>query len=155
MKTHKRVGIFALVGVANTLFDYVLFMIFASFLNNVLASVISATFAMILAFFLHSKFTWGDRKTSRSSMVQFLVVTAIVMWGIRPFIIWGLTAASSGFMEPLYGFAHFVLRFLSYDFVVRTGIFAIATLVTLTINYIIYNKVIFRSEESASDAQAK
>ncbi|MCL2038675.1 GtrA family protein [Candidatus Saccharibacteria bacterium] len=144
MKTGKRVGIFALVGIVNTLFDYILFMIFASFLSNVVASLISATFAIVLAFFLHKKFTWGDRQTSRASMIQFLVFTAAVMWGIRPFLIWGLTAASTGFMLPLYEFAHFILRFLSYDFVVRTGIFAFATLATLTINYLLYNKIIFR-----------
>jgi putative flippase GtrA len=143
MKAHKRVGIFAVVGAVNTLFDYILFMIFATFLGNVAASMVSAAFAMIVSFFLHKKFTWGDRKTSRASMIQFLVVTAIVMWGIRPLLIGGLTAASTGFMEPLYGFAHFILSFFSYDFVVNTGIFAIATLVTLTVNYIIYNKFIF------------
>ncbi|MCL2001870.1 GtrA family protein [Candidatus Saccharibacteria bacterium] len=152
MKTNQRIGIFALVGVANTLFDYILFMIFANFFNNALASVVSATFAMVVAFFLHKKFTWGDRKTSRTSMIQFLVVTASVMWGLRTLLIWGLTEASVGFMAPLYGFAHFILRFLPYDFVVRTGIFAIATLATLTVNYILYNKVIFRSQKEESNA---
>ncbi|MDR0979572.1 MAG: GtrA family protein [Candidatus Nomurabacteria bacterium] len=160
MKTHKRIGIFALVGIFNTLFDYILFMIFANFLGNVVASIVSATFAMIISFFLHKKYTWGDRKTSRASMLQFLVSTATVMWGVRPFAIWGLTAASTSFMAPLYGFAHFILSFLSYEFVVRTGIFAIATLFTLTINYIIYNKFIFRqhkdpAEKEPSDASSK
>lgn len=153
MKTGKRIGIFAIVGVLNTIFDYVLFMIFAGFLSNVLASMASATFAMVVSFFLHKRFTWGDRKTSRSSMIQFIAVTALVMWGIRPVVIWGLTAASTGFMEPLYGFAHFILGFLSYDFVVKTGIFAIATLVTLTVNYIVYNKIIFRNEKEAVSSE--
>jgi putative flippase GtrA len=147
MKTHKRVGIFALVGVANTIFDYILFMIFANFLSNEIASICSATFAMVVSFFLHKKFTWGDRETSRASIAQFLIVTAFVMWGVRTVVIWGLTAASTGFMEPLYQFAHWVLRFLSYDFVVKTGIFGIATLVTLTLNYFLYNKIIFRREK--------
>ena len=152
MKTGKRVGVFALVGVANTLFDYILFMIFAQFFNNVVASVISAAFAMVVAFFLHKKFTWGDRATSRSSMIQFLAFTAAVMWGLRPLLIWGLTAASTGFMEPLYGLAHFILRFLPYNFVVQTGIFAIATLVTLTVNYLLYNKVVFNHEKETPSA---
>jgi len=144
IRTEKRIGIFAIVGVLNTIFDYILFMFLAMLFANEVASVISATFAMFIAFLLHSKFTWRDRKTSRTGIIQFLIINICVFWGIRTLIVWGLTNASTGWLEPLFRFAHWVLRFLPYEFVVRTGIFAITTIITLTLTYILYNKIVFR-----------
>ncbi|MCL2371678.1 GtrA family protein [Candidatus Saccharibacteria bacterium] len=146
MKAQKRVGIFAVVGAANTLFDYILFMVFTTFLANEISSIIAATITTVIAFFLHRGFTWRDRKASRSSMIKFLTINAAVFWGVRTFVVWVLTAASTSWLEPLFGFAGWVLRFLPYDFVVRTGIFGITTLITLTLTYFLYNKFVFPRE---------
>src|SRR5262245_58071255 len=98
---------FAMVGVVNTLVDFVVLNVLvitilpktASFgnfvtfgqmvsLNGVvLAGIITGTAAMIVSFLLNSRFTFRVRNVARKRIVYFFVITAFGLYVIRPVIL--------------------------------------------------------------------
>lgn len=146
----KQVGKFGLVGIINTLLDFALFNLFIIYFGfgRIPANVISTTAAMTFSFFANKSFVFGNR--SRRVWVQaalFLVITAFGLYVIQNAVIYTLTEL---WHYPL-SLAYDVVTFLGLDrifsetFVVNNGAKVIATLFSMTWNYIMYKKVVFKS----------
>ena len=144
----NRILKFAGVGIATTIFDYVVYSIlvmafFGGDTSKVaIATIISGTAATFVAYFLHSKITWRERNPGKYGIIKFFLWNVLLVIAIRP----ALTFVF-GLLEGLYQFAFMIsdginLPF-SYEFVNSTGIYVLMTIVTMILNYLFYGKIVF------------
>lgn len=145
----KQVGKFGLVGVLNTLLDFSIYNILIIYLDfdRIPANIVAASFAMTFSFFANKTFVFGNK--SRNTAVQaliFLLVTAFGLYILQNIVIFSLTEV---WRWPLK-FAYDIVgifgldRILSESFVIDNGAKAIATLFSMTWNYLMYKKVVFK-----------
>ena len=155
MNEAKRVGRFGLVGILNTLLDYVLFMaltkVFMLPLSRVwLAKLISGTVAMANSYFLNKTWVFGRRHTGFSSeLLKFVLVTVIGVFVVQL----GLVQLFSSVVPQPGEWTFRILdnlhitsvmpQVLTLAFTIKTVAFGLATLASLTWNYLAYKKVVF------------
>ncbi|MBR2864252.1 GtrA family protein [Candidatus Saccharibacteria bacterium] len=157
----RRVLKFIGVGLSAALVDYVVY----TFAHMVLfggntdlipvAQIISLVFATIAAFFLHSNITWKDRDPGKSGIIKFFVWNLVVLLVLRSFLSWFF-----GLLTGLYEFAFSITSAIhlpfSREFVQGTGVFVLMNIVTMTINYFLYDNFIFGKEaKAATDKSAE
>ena len=156
----KKVFKFLGVGITLTVIEYVVYTILMMVLfgGNAemapIATVISGGFAMIMAFILHSKITWRERDPGKFGIVKFFVWNIILVTLIRP----GLAF----FFEQLIGLYQFAYMIssaihlpFSYDFVQSTGIYVLVTAVTMVLNFICYEKIVFGTKVKVEDKKGE
>jgi putative flippase GtrA len=144
----KRVGKFGLVGIANTLIDFGIYNFASKFLGWTLieANTLSTTVAMTFSFFANRQLVFepGRGSMARQAAV-FFAVTAFGLYIIQNGIIHLLTSEWRG---PLEWGTHIVrqggIKLFSDAFWINNGAKAVATVASLTWNYIMYKKVVFR-----------
>ena len=152
VKTSLRVGKFAVIGIILALFNFAVYTFLARVIFNTnellwLDSIISYTLATILAYFLHSKITWKERPITRRSVLMFFLWNGITAIAISPFLTWLF-----GLITPVYEFAYNLSANLhlpfDYNFIESTGIFCLTTAVTMILNYLFYDKLVFGGTEN-------
>ena len=132
LKKHETKVRFTVVGAANTLLDFCILFILASFFGvpNVVANVISSSIAFVSSFFANKKYTF---KTNGNNvvreMVLFTIVTLFGLWVIQSAIIASITPA--------------VHQVIESDTIALLVAKLIATGASLTWNYILYSRVVF------------
>ena len=149
-KKPKHVSRFIIIGIILTLFNYALYAIFARIINNNdllwLSSLVSTTITIILAYILHSRFTWKERNPGKLGIYKFLIWNVILAVAICPFLTWLF-----GLITPLYEFAFNITTAMhlpfDYDFVQSTGAFVLTTIVTMVINFLFYDKFVFEKKK--------
>lgn len=138
---------FVIVGIILTITQYLFYTFLAHviFNNNDLlwlCSGISYIFATILAFVLHSNITWKERKPTNHGIIMFFIWNAITAFAIAPFFTWLFK-----FNQPIHNFLYsisFGMGFsFTYEFVESTTIFIFVTLITLTLNFLFYDRLVF------------
>lgn len=132
VKKHADKLKFLIVGGLNTAIDFsVLFILVKAFNFPILyANVISTSIALVFSFFVNKNFTFKDNgQNNISKMIKFLIITLIGLWLIQPVIISGIRFI----IEPWM---------VNSDFILFIGK-AIATIVTLIWNYLLYKKFVF------------
>ena len=148
----KRAGKYFVFGVLNTLIGYGVYEILALtiFKERLLpfATLISGAVGVITGYFLHSRFTWKERKVGKLEVGKFFVWNIVSALAVRPL----LTAFfDMQIFDPLYKLAFNIFQFLhipfSYDFVESTGIFVLLTAVVMVINFLVYDKFVFGRKE--------
>lgn len=146
----KRIGKFSVVGVVNTLIDIGLFNILTLILllPVVMASLVSTTAAMTFSFFANRG--WVFESKTRNIFKQaiiFLTVTAFGLWVLHTGVVYLLTQKwlfLSNFgisIAKSLGLSHF----LSNEFIKINTAKVAGILVSMTWNYIMYKKVVFKS----------
>ncbi|MBR6965250.1 hypothetical protein IKH83_02990 [Candidatus Saccharibacteria bacterium] len=156
-KTTARVGRFAVIGTILALFNFTLYTTLARlvFKDNSLLwvdSIISCTTTTILAFILHSKITWKERPVSKHGIAMFFVWNGITSFLISPLLTW-----SFGFATFLYEFAFSIASAIhlpfDYAFVESTGVFVLTAAVTMVLNYLFYDRLVFgdRDQKKSTD----
>ena len=130
---NKRVGRFALVGVANTAIDFGILLTLKSLgVNVLLANTCSSTLAFIFSFAANKKYTFKTTDTNVvREMILFVIVTLFGLWVLQNSII-ALTQAP---FIHLFG-GHKTLGLIASKLV--------ATLVSMVWNYIMYARVVFK-----------
>jgi Predicted membrane protein len=148
----KRPIKFVIVGVINTLIDFAVYTLAsATFFSHNLtfATILSGTVATVTAYILHKNITWKDKVTSKSTVIEFIIVNAIGTLLIRPLVMALLTR-----LTPVYQFAFSISSGLKlpfdYSFVENTSIFVLLTAVILTVNYIAYSKIVFTKDKKTA-----
>lgn len=143
----KRVGKFGAVGVFNTALDFVIYNILSSRagLSLVQSNIISTTIAMLVSFFANKKlvFKKHDGSVIKQGIV-FFAVTAFGLYVLQNGTITLLTEIWHWPLGILLMLAHAVGIQGHDSFLIKNGAKAIATLVSLSWNYIMYKKVVFR-----------
>ncbi len=147
IKTSKRAGKYVIVGICVTIFNYILYAVFANFIikNNDLiwlSSFISTAITTIVAYLAHSRITWKERHVTKYSILRFFIWNAMLAIAISP-----LLTQLFGYLTPLYDFAYHICTAIhlpfSYDFVLTTGAFALTSLVIMVLNFLFYDKFVF------------
>ena len=145
--TSVRVGKFAIIGTILAIFNFAIYTFLARIVFNSnellwLDIIISYTLATILAYILHSKITWKERPITKHGIVMFFVWNGITAIAISPFFTWLF-----GIITPLYEFAFNISSSIhlpfDYNLIESTGIFCLTTAVTMVLNYLFYDRLVF------------
>ena len=147
VKTSKRATRYFIIGVFLTLFNYVLYAFLANVIlkdNNLLwlASLIGTLITTLLAYLLHSKITWKERHITKTSIYKFFIWNLLLA-----FVFYPILTQLFSLITPLYEFAYNISSAIhlpfTYDFVLSTGAFVLASCITMILNYLFYDKFVF------------
>jgi putative flippase GtrA len=142
-KRDKKVIIFGLIGVFNTLFDMALYVLVQYLTGSIIiANIVATSAALIGSYILNSKLTFKTKKWTVKSFVLFVVVTLFGLWVLQTTAIYLLTPLVDIFPEflwQLFGPTEHVVKILAPK--------VVATIITVVWNYIWYNKVIFKNDK--------
>lgn len=130
-KGFGRLTRFALVGGFNTALDFALLFafVYALGINPLMANIVSTGVCLFISFLLNQRWTFKSGNRSRTQFVSFMVVTLTGLWLLQPLLIWLTTKV---LQESLAG----PLTLL----IAKT----MATVASMTWNYILYAKLVFR-----------
>jgi len=163
----KQVGRFGLVGILNTLIDIVVLNILAVTIlpktlvvatftvfgveliitGLVLAGLISGTIAMINSFVFNMRFTFKRQEIDTRHVVYFFLITMFGIYIIRPIILKLLTDVWLWPSQLAYSITNGVGLPFSQDFDQRNLALAVAILVVLVFNYLMYKNFVFKKNE--------
>lgn len=123
---------FGIVGSFNTLLDFALLFLFvyAIGFDKYLSNILSTGICLVISFLLNRKWTFKSDGNQRRQFVMFLVVTLIGLWGVQNALIWVVERLLGGWLEGplLLGVAKLV-----------------ATVGSLTWNYLLYDRLVFKN----------
>lgn len=143
---------YLIVGLTITAFNFGAYTLVARVIinNNDLlwvSNLIATSFAIIVAFILHSNITWKERNPGKRGVIRFFIWNIAIAIAISP----ALTFLF-GLLDPLYQLAFSITSALNlpfdYDFVESTGVFVLVGAVTMVLNYFFYDKFVFGKEKS-------
>lgn len=132
LKKHADKARFGIVGVANTLLDFVILLVLRSLgVPTVIANYPSSTAAVIFSFFANKNYTFKAKGTNlKREITLFLVFTLFCAWVIQPLVIL---------------FVELILRNLDIQTLTLSVTAKIAaTTVTLVWNYLTYSRFVFK-----------
>ena len=147
VKTSRRTIRYFFVGVGITLFNYVVYALFSNVIiqNNDLlwlSSLLATAITTVVAYILHSKITWRERKVTKVAIYKFFIWNAFLTFAISP----ALTQLFS-LVTPLYEFAFNISTAIhlpfTYEFVLTTGAFVLTSAVIMVLNFLFYDKFVF------------
>ncbi|RWZ78358.1 MAG: GtrA family protein [Candidatus Microsaccharimonas sossegonensis] len=135
VKKHAEKIRFGVVGIANTGLDFlILFLLVALGLDKIPANYISTGTAFIFSFFVNKSFTFKSKGGNvKKQFLYFIIVTIIGLWIIQPLIIFGFNRLFAG-----TGWSSGIILFAAK---------IIATVASLTWNYIFYSRIVFKKIE--------
>lgn len=131
VKNKSEKARFALVGVVNTALDFtILFSLHAAGFSSLVANFISTSTAFAFSFVANRHFTFRVRSgNARRQFTLFIIITLTGLWVIQPAIIWFVELTLASLMIE--------------EWVSLLGAKLLATLASLTWNYILYSRVVF------------
>lgn len=134
IKKHAEKFRFVIVGGLNTVIDFgILFTLVALGLPAIASNFVSTSVAMVFSFFVNKSYTFKDNKKSTGKhVVYFLVITIFGLWVIQPVIIESVTLL----LQPLLK-TGFLVLFIGKG---------LATAASLTWNYLMYRKFVFKKQ---------
>ena len=132
LKNNPQLLRFGLVGGANTALDFGLLFVFKFLGIPVeIANIMSTGLAFIFSFVANKKYTFKTTGTNIvREMVLFVIVTLFGLWVLQSVVIW--------LIMPL---AASLLANTSYALIASK---LVATVVSLTWNYLLYSKLVFK-----------
>lgn len=166
-KEVAQVGRFGLVGISNTLVDFVLLNLLVmtvlpknleilnfTFLGInivitgvILAGIISGTAAMINSYVFNMRFTFRKKEVNTKHTVYFFLITIFGLYFIRPIILKIFTDTWVWPADVAYYITSSLKLPLSRDFDERNLALMVAVLIVLVYNYLMYKKFVFSDEK--------
>lgn len=140
-----QISRFGLVGVLNTIVDFVIYNLLIQFfiVPVVIASVISGTIAMINSFVFNQRFTFRAKKVDARQTLYFFMLTIFGLYVIRSLMVYWLTKTWIAPAKLVYHLTNFLKLPLTQAFVTRNFALVAAIVVVLVYNYITYKKFVF------------
>lgn len=147
-KSKLRLVIFSLIGVFNTLFDIVLYVVLYNLTDSVVfANIIATSAALVGSYFLNSRLTFRSKKWTKTSFGGFVLVTVFGLWVLQTGAIYLLGPFFSHLPEHIWQI------FGSFEPTAKTvAPKLVATGITFVWNYGWYSKVIFKTESKTKQA---
>ena len=164
----KQKGKYFVFGLLNTVINYGIYeilalLVFKSENQLWIATLISGAISIFVGYYLHSQFTWKDRKVGKKQLGKFFIWNVIMNIAVRP-----LLTMFFGLFGFLYKFAFDICQSIgigfSYEFVESTGNYVLMTAVVMVINFLVYDRFVFeeskkktiseRSSEKDGDSDA-
>ena len=156
---------FAVVGILNTLVDYVLFVgltkVMHLSLDHVwIAKVISGTVAMGVSFYFNRRWVFSARGHApvHHQAARFLAATAVAIYGVQVPLTQLFARVYQGPGRALYtvlrhlGLAQAAPSVFTEALATKTAAFAIATLCSMVFNFLAYRYWVFRAKDPDSDS---
>ncbi len=146
-----QIGKFGLVGILNTLIDFAIFNFLSSKrvgLSKIRANLVSTTVAMIFSFFANQRFVFQSQGGNFwQQAISFYLVTAFGLYVLQNVVIWLVTKKMAWLQSLILSVAGlFGLRKrLSDDFIIKNCAKLAATVVSLTWNFVMFKKVVFKT----------
>ena len=146
-KKTRRAGKYFFLGILNTLIGYVIYEILALTIFSGEGQLKHATFisgvvSIFTGYYLHSHYTWKERKVGKQQVFRFFIWNAILAAALKP----GFTEILEK-IDFLYKFAFGISQALhlpfSYDFVRSTGNFVLVMAIVMVLNFLIYDRFVF------------
>ena len=136
--TSKKPLKFAIIGVANTGLDFLILNILVLIgLPQIAANTISTGLTMTFSFFMNKKWTFNSNSKNYAREVGlFIAFTLFGLWVIQNGVIW-LTV-------------HYLPHFGLSDLIVLNIAKLVASVFSLTWNYLTYDRFVFRKKVSGS-----
>lgn len=133
LRKHATKVRFGLVGAANTALDFGLLLVLANFfaVPHVIANIISSSIAFVSSFFANKKYTF--KTTGQSVVREMILFTVITLFGL-----WVIQSAIITLLTPP------IQSIVTNDTITLVIAKLIATLASLTWNYVLYSKVVFK-----------
>lgn len=130
MRISPQVIRFVIVGVLNTAIDVaLLFLLTYLGIELWFANICSTSVALLFSFVVNRSFTFKSTGNILRQIVPFLAVTLIGLWVLQPLVLLGVTGLLNGVWGEYVGL--FVAKML-------------ATVVSMTWNYLLYNRLVFK-----------
>ncbi len=159
----KQKGKYLIFGVLNTAINYGMYealalLVFTAENQLWLATLISGFVSIFVGYYLHSQFTWKDRKVGKTELGKFFIWNVVMNIAIRPALTWFF-----GLFGFLYKFAYDIFQAIgigfSYEFVETTGNYVLMTAVVMVINFLVYDRFVFgkskTEEKKTSDDESE
>ncbi len=163
----KQVGRFGLVGILNTVVDFVIlnilvitilpkgsvlftatfFGVTVAITGIVAAGLISGTVAMVNSYIFNMRFTFRKRNIDTKHTVYFFIITIAGLYIIRPIILKLFTDVWVWPSQLAYSITSGLHLPLSRDFDERNLALMAAILVVLVYNYLMYKYFVFVDEK--------
>jgi len=171
-QTTQQVARFGLVGVINTLVDYVVFItltiVFRIPLSRVwIAKYPSSAIAMIISYVLNRRFVFRSRRRDvAAEALRFFSTTLVGVFVIQNLLTQFLASDFQYFGDAAFRFLDLIglsgLHFTFHDrtlgltksFTIKTTAFGLATVASLTWNFLTYKYWAFRQAHEDAAAQA-
>ena len=136
LKNHAEKFRYLIVGVGNTILDFILLFLFVGLgLDKIPANFISTGITMVISFFVNKSFTFKDNDaSSKRKFFLFIIITMTGLWVLQPILIWIVSSVLDPYVESAS-----VLLFIAK---------LIATGGSLVWNYLLYSRVVFKKKES-------
>ena len=133
LRKHATKVRFGLVGAANTALDFGLLLVLANFfaMPHVIANIVSSSIAFVSSFFANKKYTF--KTTGQSVVREMILFTVITLFGL-----WVIQSAIITLLTPP------IQSIVTNDTITLVIAKLIATLASLTWNYVLYSKVVFK-----------
>lgn len=134
LKKHATKVRFGLVGAANTALDFGLLLMLANFfaVPHVIANIISSSIAFVSSFFANKKYTF--KTTGQSVIREMILFTIVTLFGL-----WVIQSAIIALLTPP------IQNIVTNGTITLVIVKLIATLASLTWNYILYSRVVFKT----------
>lgn len=130
MRISPQVIRFVIVGVLNTAIDVaLLFLLTYLGVELWLANICSTSVALLFSFVVNRSFTFKSTGNPLRQIVPFVAVTLVGLWVLQPLVLLGVTGLLNGVWGEYVGL--FVAKML-------------ATVVSMTWNYLLYNRLVFK-----------
>lgn len=158
MKKQKRAFKYIGVGLFLTLLNFCIYSLLSKFVFNNdllwLSTLISSTICVIVAYFLHKGITWKERDPGKVGIIKFFIWNGFEALLLNPFLTWFFCL-----FKWLYEFGFNICQSIGlpfdYDFIESTGAFVLMTIVTMILNYIFYDKIVFGKTNSGEKNDEK
>lgn len=150
----SRILKFAGVGFLAAIIDYAVYevcvlAIFSELsFKQPLSIVVAGAVSTIAAFFLHSNITWKERDPGKLGIFKFFLWNILIIEILRPqlTVLFDLELFHH-FYQFVYMLVGWIPLFSSYDFVSSTTSYVLITIITMTLNFIFYEKFVFGSKK--------
>lgn len=152
-KSGRHAMKYVLVGVFITLFDFVVYTVLVKLVfrtNDALeiSTAVATVLATILAYILHSRITWRDRKPAKFGVVKFFLWNGLVAVVLKPFTAW-VVGMWTGLFQFALGVSQWLRLPFDYETIEYLGVYGIATLVIMILNYFFYDKLVFGTKKKS------
>ena len=153
----KRAEKYFFLGILNTVIGYGIYEILALTVFSgegqlPLASLVSGIVSIFTGYYIHSHYTWKGRQVGKRQIVRFFVWNIISASAIKPSLTWVFE-----FPKFLYQLAFDICQAIhipfSYEFVASTGNFVLVTAVIMVLNFLIYDRFVFRKNKNKKDGE--
>lgn len=110
------------------------------------ATAAAYVLSAVVAYVMHKSITWKDRPPSTSTIAKFAVANLVVGFAITP-VLTHAFLLMTGVYELAFAVSSFFQLPFSLEFITEVGVWGFTNAISMIINYIVYNKIVFKGEK--------